>query len=255
MIKIINNFEYFSKEKQKILKIMNKCHERNLNVYFTGQGLLYYNKDIPLIYCSELINPNEFNIGQYVSKINSFIDETTNIHYLIDNNNADELYSQFNEYTLQWTPVNYIESLFLDILNYRKNYSDEILSVFREIALDIRFSSSAPSEDFDDKLILLLHHSKPYKHSKIEQTNIPEKLTVYRGESSGSTINGLSWTTDKKIAELFANDFGSPTIKKRDISRKDILAMYKPNYESECLIDYPNRIYNSKTQEFWKSNQ
>ena len=118
--------------------------------------------------------------------------------------------------------------------------SNEMLSVLREIFLFARQNTSYLSKEFDDKFIYLLSHAKPYKDSKMELplNKIPDKMVLYRGENKYSQHNGLSWTTDKHIASLFAHDYDKPVILTKEFSKNQILSVYKDDFnEKEVLVN------------------
>ena len=77
--------------------------------------------------------------------------------------------------------------------------------------------------------------------------SFPDEVTVYRGtKSSRGSIKALSWTTDKSVAEFFANRFTSDgLIYSASIKKKDILAYFNTRDEKEVLVDF-RKLYNIK---------
>ena len=58
--------------------------------------------------------------------------------------------------------------------------------------------------------------------------NLPDKLTIYRGDSKSR--RGYSWTLDKQYAKLFGK------LLKREISKKDVFAYINDRDEKEIII-------------------
>lgn len=70
-------------------------------------------------------------------------------------------------------------------------------------------------------------------------TELPDKITVYRGVNDNGSKNGLSWTTDLEKAVWFATRFGGvPHVFKGNIQKEYILAYFLGRGESEVVIDY-----------------
>jgi hypothetical protein len=121
-----------------------------------------------------------------------------------------------------------------------------MLSIIRNIYLDSRKQlTNGMSKNFDNKILYLLEHSVPDAHENVElQLNeLPNKLTLWRGSNSIKKI-GLSWTTDKNIAKLFAHDYDDSFLMSQEFNRKQILSIYKDdNNEHEVLVNpkYINR--------------
>lgn len=64
--------------------------------------------------------------------------------------------------------------------------------------------------------------------------NLPKQLTVWRGGSA----DGLSWTTDKKIADWFAKRFstGSAVVHNRQIRLDDVVCYLDHRNEKEIVL-------------------
>ena len=71
-------------------------------------------------------------------------------------------------------------------------------------------------------------------------------ITIYRGITpyNAKNVRALSWTTDIKKAEWFANRFGqSGTVYKTQISKAKVLAYFTSRGESEIIVN-PKEIKN-----------
>lgn len=71
-------------------------------------------------------------------------------------------------------------------------------------------------------------------------------ITIYRGVTpyNAKNVRALSWTTDIKKAEWFANRFGqSGTVYKTQISKAKVLAYFTSRGESEIIVN-PKEIKN-----------
>ena len=69
--------------------------------------------------------------------------------------------------------------------------------------------------------------------------NLPDNLTVYRGQSRTRTI-GLSWTLDKKLAISFVTEMHRyitpyPALFTATINKKDIIAVITSRNENEII--------------------
>ena len=86
--------------------------------------------------------------------------------------------------------------------------------------------------------------------SKETYDKLPSEVKVYRGVLTDD-INidklGVSWTTDKKVAEMFALRFarlgGTPWIMEGEVYKEDILYFTNAREESEVLIDSEDLIW------------
>lgn len=70
---------------------------------------------------------------------------------------------------------------------------------------------------------------------------LPEKVQVYRGCISEENEDGLSWTTNLKIATFFAKRFaelrsGDPIILCGEVDKADVLAYTQGRGESEVIV-------------------
>ena len=66
---------------------------------------------------------------------------------------------------------------------------------------------------------------------------LPKTLTIYRGTSPDDET-GISWTTDKAIAEFFANRFKDDgVVLEREIARSEALFYTEGRGESEVIFD------------------
>ena len=86
--------------------------------------------------------------------------------------------------------------------------------------------------------------------SKEMYDKLPSEVKVYRGVLTDD-INidklGVSWTTDKKVAEMFALRFarlgGTPWLMEGEVYKEDILYFTNARKESEVLIDSEDLIW------------
>jgi hypothetical protein len=86
--------------------------------------------------------------------------------------------------------------------------------------------------------------------SKVMYDKLPSEVKVYRGVLTDD-INidklGVSWTTDKKVAEMFALRFarlgGTPWLMEGEVYKEDILYFTNAREESEVLIDSEDLIW------------
>jgi len=71
-----------------------------------------------------------------------------------------------------------------------------------------------------------------------EYDKLPEKVKIYRGIQKGAREDGLSWTTNKEVAEWFAKRFNhNGKIIEGWINKKDIFAYIGERNESEVIVD------------------
>lgn len=68
---------------------------------------------------------------------------------------------------------------------------------------------------------------------------LDDYITVYRGVKPKSSYKALSWTTNKKIAQWFADRFDkNGTLYKAKINKKYIFAYFLRRNEDEIVLDY-----------------
>ena len=79
---------------------------------------------------------------------------------------------------------------------------------------------------------------------------LPSVVMVYRGVLAKDELKaetGVSWTTDYKVAEMFALRFkplgGPPYIMKGEINKEDILYFTNARQESEALINEDDMMW------------
>jgi hypothetical protein len=75
--------------------------------------------------------------------------------------------------------------------------------------------------------------------------SLPERVTVYRGTQRPGRHVGISWTTDKEIAEWFARRFclkGTPTLLSGQVRKSSIIAAFAHRKESE-VICLPRHVH------------
>ena len=86
--------------------------------------------------------------------------------------------------------------------------------------------------------------------SKEMYDKLPSEVKVYRGVLTDDRLKynlGVSWTTDKKVAEMFALRFaklgGTPYLMEGEVNKEDILYFTNAREESEVLIDSEDLIW------------
>ena len=79
---------------------------------------------------------------------------------------------------------------------------------------------------------------------------LPSVVIVYRGVLAKDKLKaetGVSWTTDYKVAEMFALRFkplgGTPYIMKGEVNKEDILYFTNARQESEALINEDDMMW------------
>ena len=79
---------------------------------------------------------------------------------------------------------------------------------------------------------------------------LPSVVMVYRGVLAKDELKeetGVSWTTDYKVAEMFALRFkplgGTPYIMKGEVNKEDILYFTNARQESEALINEDDMMW------------
>ena len=79
---------------------------------------------------------------------------------------------------------------------------------------------------------------------------LPSVVMVYRGVLAKDEVKaetGVSWTTDYKVAEMFALRFkplgGTPYIMKGEVNKEDILYFTNARQESEALINEDDMMW------------
>ena len=86
--------------------------------------------------------------------------------------------------------------------------------------------------------------------SKEMYDKLPSEVKVYRGVLTDDRLKynlGVSWTTNKKVAEMFALRFaklgGTPYLMEGEVNKEDILYFTNAREESEVLIDSEDLIW------------
>lgn len=88
------------------------------------------------------------------------------------------------------------------------------------------------------------------KKTKKFYDELPNVVTLYRGctkDEVDSGIYGISWTTDKKVAEFFAKEYirrdtRNGVVMEIHISKSDICAVLLDRDESEVILPYVEDI-------------
>ena len=110
---------------------------------------------------------------------------------------------------------------------------DKKYDIFISVYVSAEYGFNDISEDFLDEIL-------EYRPNK-EFPELDEELIICRGEGKESTNKeyALSWTTDIKIAEFFANRFGdNGVIYKGKVKKEDIIDFIQDRGESEVLVKY-----------------
>lgn len=106
--------------------------------------------------------------------------------------------------------------------------------------------SSLSTDDFD-KIVA----SRTKEHLSVlkeELSDLPDEITVYRGEGDLSSPNGYSYTLDINVATYFAirySDSNEPRLIKAKVKKEDIIWYTNDRFEEE-IIAYPNKIYDKE---------
>lgn len=181
-----------------------------------------------------------------------FIDFTygADIGFFIPKDNADdevvecvklfeELFEQKDFSSLLMRPASNVKlTLLKDIIEkYNENFLYDLFLTWY-ISSDYGFSVISP--DLVKKLVRLKSDEEKAKTAE-KIRDMPEVITVYRGEGDKSTpyYNAYSWTTDINVAKFFAlrhNNGTSAKIYKAVINKKDIIEYLDDRNESEVLI-------------------
>lgn len=109
----------------------------------------------------------------------------------------------------------------------------------RRLGLMARKSEEYPTGMFDSVLSGILRSDRT--PTDMEKT-VTGPMTLYRGERDRSVHGGMSWTTDRSVAEGFASRFATDdddagTIYSCIVDPDDILAVYADDGEHEVLVD------------------
>jgi len=131
------------------------------------------------------------------------------------------------------------------VINYKIKHDDflNLIELYQE--------SENPLNEFEtwDNVLTIFKHAPLTCISKDcnnKFKELPEKITIYRGillkENSDFDIDvGVSWTTDSKIAKMFAYRFlrlgGEACILKAEARKKDVLFYSDEREEREIIID------------------
>lgn len=73
---------------------------------------------------------------------------------------------------------------------------------------------------------------------------LPEKIKVYRGVGKGRNPKGLSWTTDREVAEWFAKRWGNDKAYMFEgyCNKENVLAYFNRRSEKELIIGFKDII-------------
>lgn len=107
--------------------------------------------------------------------------------------------------------------------------------IWRNVWIRIDYGGNLFKQEIIDEIFRL----KKLANAK---NDIPdEDITIYRGANTESTpiYKAISWTTDKTVAEFFANRFGSlGQIYKAKINKRDIIDIINDRNEHEIIVQY-----------------
>lgn len=109
-----------------------------------------------------------------------------------------------------------------------------------EIFSQSEFPSTDGFASLEDIKDWFMRADKKYMMNKSEYdiyTQLPEKVTVYRGATTKKAYRGLSWTTDKNKALWYANRFSREEryLFTAEICKKDILTYIGRRNEKEIV--------------------
>ena len=115
-------------------------------------------------------------------------------------------------------------------------------NVFNDLYMRSEFGFGMFPEEILDDVFTKRKLSKEWKErmkefKKKAKINTDGTITVFRGEGSKSTKNGMSWTLDRKVANFFANRFESKgKVVSKKIKPEQVLDYLPDRNESEVLI-------------------
>ena len=181
-----------------------------------------------------------------------FIDFTygADIGFFIPKDNADdevvecvklfeELFEQKDFISLLMRPPSSVKLALLKgiIKRYNENF---LYDLFLTWYVESDYGFSVISPDLVKKLVRLKSDEEKAKTAE-KIKDMPDKITVYRGEGDKSTpyYKAYSWTTDINVAKFFAlrhNNGDSAKIYKAVINKSDIIEYLDGRNESEVLV-------------------
>jgi len=226
--------------------IINKYPFLNNEPLYATKGLIsnycyYYDKEslfpIPLI-------PSFANDGDRLEPVLFFYEDNVETQYKNFVNHNKKLFKD-------GTGI-----LFVDCdtmaFEFLRNYIDtldkeKIFDIATELYINSDYGFGVLDKDLFDKII----KSRTDSHLndlKSMLKDLPEEVTIYRGEGDFSTPNGYSYSLDKNIAVFFASKSLSSKksrIIEGKIKKEDILWYSDDRNEKEVLI-YPENVYNVK---------
>lgn len=137
------------------------------------------------------------------------------------------------------------KSYYLTFLKFTKEYlSNEDFSKLLAFAW---VSSEAPNNDVNvsqAEILKWFNNAEKEKLMREEDfctyTELPGRITVYRGIGTKSRENGISWTLDKEKATWFARRFSEGYVIQGTVEKKDILAFFNDRKEKEVIISPRN---------------
>lgn len=118
---------------------------------------------------------------------------------------------------------------FLYILNNTKCSYEDLADILLKVWMHIECPSI--NKNIWANLFRYFKDSNVFQKTKLK---LPQKITVWRG----GTSDGLSWTTDKKVAVKFANRFHDykPEIHCRQVHKSDVICCLEDRSESEIIL-------------------
>jgi hypothetical protein len=119
--------------------------------------------------------------------------------------------------------IQYLNEWYFDIPEQQR------LEVFNTV-----YSSSEYGFEIDEEILMNIKEL-----FALQKNDLPEELTLYRGETSRSThyTDALSWSLKKKTAEFFARRFKSEgTIYACKVKKEDIINYITDRDEDEILV-------------------
>lgn len=128
----------------------------------------------------------------------------------------------------------------IPLLIYLKPYltKDEFSSILKDIWIDTEF----PHQNGKGVLLTIFQYANREQLMNVEEKKafkeLSDPIIVYRGLQKNAIKNGLSWTTDKKVAQWFANRFNMKgNVLTSKIYKKDVFAYKLDRNESEIILN------------------
>ena len=143
----------------------------------------------------------------------------------------DELFSRVDKKVL----FTVFQELFDEIPDNQK------YDIFIDLYVRSEFGFEKLPKDILEKCFRVRQLSSEWKQRMQELSKLKKNpdgtVTVYRGEGSRSTKDGMSWTLTRKIAKFFANRFGqSGKVVTKKVKPEEIMDYLQDRGEAEVLL-------------------